>query len=49
MERYAQEFQDLHQISYMVGIVDGSHIPIIAPQLHAPDFYNRRGFHSIIL
>ena len=49
MERYTQEFQDLHQIPYVVEVVDGSHISIIAPRLHAPDYYNRKGFHSIIL
>ena len=49
MEKYAQEFQDLHQIPYVVGAVDGSHIPIVAPRLHAPDYYNRKGFYSILL
>ena len=49
MEKYAQKFQDLHQISYVVGAVDGSHIPMVAPRLHAPDYYNRNGFYSIIL
>ena len=49
MERYAQEFQDLHQISYVVGIVNGSHIPIVALRLHAPDYYNRKGFNLIFL
>ena len=49
MEKYAQEFQDLHQIPYVVGVVDGSHISIVAPRLHAPDYYNRKGFHSIFL
>ena len=49
MEKYAQEFQDLHQIPYMVGAINGSHIPIVASQLHAPDYYNRKGFHSILL
>ena len=49
MDRYAQEFQDLHQIPYVVGAVDGSHIPIVAPNLHAADYYNRKGFHSILL
>ena len=42
MKRYALEFQDLQQIPYVVGVVDGSHIPIIAPRLHAPDYYNRK-------
>ena len=49
MERYAQEFQNLHQIPFVVGAVDGSHIPIIAPRLHAPDYYNKKGFHSVLL
>ena len=49
MDRYAQEFQDLQQIPYVVGAVDGSHIPIVAPQLHAADYYNGKWFHSISL
>ena len=49
MDRYVQEFQDLHQIPYVVGAIDGSHIPIIAPRLHAADYYNRKGFHSLLL
>ena len=49
MDRYAQEFEELQGIPYVVGAVDGSHIPIIAPRLHAPDYYNRKGFHSVLL
>ena len=49
LDKYAQEFQDLHQIPYVVRAVDDSHIPIVAPRLHAPDYYNRKGFYSIIL
>ena len=49
MDNFAQEFQDIHNIPYVVGAVDGSHIPIIAPRLHAADYYNRKGFHSILL
>ena len=49
MEKFAQEFQDIHNIPYVIGAVDGSHIPIVAPRLHAADYYNRKGFHSILL
>lgn len=49
MDEYAHEFQDLYQILYVVGAVDGSYIPIVVPRLHAPDYYNRKEFHSIIL
>jgi hypothetical protein len=49
MKIFAQEFHDLHQIPYVVWAVDRSHIPIIAPRLHEADYYNRKGFHSIML
>ena len=49
MEKFTQEFQDIHNIPYMVGAMDGSHISIVAPRLHAADYYNRKGFHSILL
>ena len=32
-----------------MGAVDGSHIPIVVPRVHAADYYNRKGFHSILL
>ena len=32
-----------------VGAVDGSHIPIVSPHDCLADYFNRKGFHSIIL
>ena len=32
-----------------MGAVDGSHIPIIAPHTDPLDYYNRKGFHSVVL
>ena len=32
-----------------VGAIDGSHIPIVSPLDCPADYYNRKGFHSIIL
>ena len=49
MEKFASEFENLHGIPYVVGAVDGSHILIVAPRFHAADYYNRKGFHSILL
>ena len=31
------------------GVIDGTHIPIVAPPQSATDFYNRKGFYSIVL
>ena len=40
MEKFAREFQNLYQIPYVVEAVDGSHISIVAPRLHAANYYN---------
>ena len=30
------------------GAIDGTHIPITAPQLHHTDYHNRKGYYSIV-
>ena len=42
-------FRIMSSLPQCVGAVDGCHIPIIAPQEHHCDYFNRKGFHSIIL
>ena len=32
-----------------VGAIDGSHIPISAPALNHTDYYNRKGWYSVVL
>ena len=39
-------FEELPQC---FGAIDGSHIPIIAPKDSHMDYYNRKGFYSIVL
>lgn len=43
------EFQALHGIPYIVGAIDGSHIPILAPLIGGEDYYCRKSFHSALL
>ena len=31
------------------GAIDGTHIPIEGPTNNASDYYNRKGWHSVIL
>lgn len=33
----------------MVDAIDGSHIPITAPNEDANDYYNRKQFHRVVL
>ncbi|XP_071345501.1 uncharacterized protein [Trachinotus anak] len=42
-------FNNRWRVPQCVGAIDGSHLPIIAPEEHPRDYYNRKGWHSIIL
>ena len=42
-------FYSQHGFPQCVGAVDGPHIPIISPHECPSDYYNRKGFHSVIL
>ena len=35
--------------SQVAGAIDGTHIPIIRPQVNATHYFNRKGFHSLVM
>jgi len=37
----AKEFERLHNIPYIIGAIDGSHVPVLAPVLGGEDYYCR--------
>ncbi|XP_054591109.2 uncharacterized protein [Nothobranchius furzeri] len=45
----ASYFESRWGLSQCVGAIDGSHIPIIAPRNFHTDYFNRKGWHSLIL
>ena len=44
-----QEFQDIRRFPQVVGVLDGSHIPIRALKEDSNEYVNRKSFHSIVL
>ena len=42
-------FQSKWGFPQCVGAIAGSHIPIIAPKENPVDYFNRKGYHSVIL
>ena len=44
-----QGFETCWGFPQVAGAIDGSHVPIIKPLESASDYYNRKGFYSIIL
>ena len=42
-------FEEVWGFPQCFGAIDGSHITILAPHNSAADYYNRKGYHSIVL
>ena len=42
-------FQSKWGIPQCVGAIDATHIPIIAPKDSPLDYYNRKGYHSVVM
>lgn len=42
-------YLELKGFDGVVGMVDGTHIPIRKPSVRGTDYYNRKDFHSVVL
>jgi len=49
INRIENGFKKLGKIPNVIGAIDGSHISIKAPHLFPVDYFNRKGFYSIVL
>ena len=49
LNEVVQGFADIWGFPQCAGAIDGSHIPIQAPTECAKDYFNRKGFHSILV
>ena len=49
LKEIVEGFETFWGFSQAAGAIDGSHIPIIRPDESASDYYNRKGYYSIIM
>ena len=49
MKKVVDGFETRWGFPQCVGAIDGTHIPIAAPALNHSDYYNRKGWYSMIL
>jgi hypothetical protein len=45
----ASDFEKVKGIPYVICAVDGSHVPIIAPNIDPASYYCRKGFYYVFL
>jgi hypothetical protein len=49
IEKVVDGFISRWQFPQCAGAVDGTHIPTIAPAENHTNYFNRKGFHSIVI
>lgn len=47
LNKLKQDYYEVSRIPNTIGVVDGTHVPIIAPSVHEPVYVNRKQYHSI--
>lgn len=48
LKKVVEGFKDELGFPQCEGVVDGTHIPIISPEECPVDYFNRKGFHSVM-
>ena len=49
LREIVQEFETVWSFPQVAGAIDGTHIPILKPTECPSDYYNRKGFYSIVI
>ena len=49
LHEVVQRFREMWNFPQCVGTIDGTHIPILTPSESSADYYNRKGFYSVIM
>ncbi len=49
LKEMAMYFERRWGLPQCVGAIDGSHIPILGPEQYHTEYFNRKGWHSIVL
>jgi len=48
-QQYIDYFESIWGVPQCIGAIDGSHIPILPPSLCHTNYYNRKGWYSMVL
>ena len=49
LKQVVDGFKHKWRFPQCAGVVDGTHIPIVSPHDYPADYYNRKGWHSVIM